>query len=51
MDSSIPIIRAGRSSGQGGASRFKVYESRGKLQIQLLYGADDNPRGRMDAGG
>jgi len=24
-----------------------VYESRGKLQMQLLCGADDNPRDRM----
>jgi len=27
------------------------YESRGKLQIQLLCGADDNPRGSMNTGG
>jgi hypothetical protein len=27
-----------------------VYELRGKLQIQLLCGADDNPRGRMNTG-
>jgi hypothetical protein len=26
------------------------YESRGKLHIQLLCGADDNPRGRMNTG-
>ena len=27
-----------------------VYEARGKLQIQLLCGADDNPRDRMNTG-
>jgi hypothetical protein len=25
-----------------------LYEFRGKLQIQILCGADDNPRGRMN---
>ena len=32
------------------SDRPLVYESRGKLQIQLLCGADDNPRGRMNTG-
>jgi hypothetical protein len=27
-----------------------AYEFRGKLQIQILCGADDNPRGRMNTG-
>jgi hypothetical protein len=27
---------------------FLVYEFRGKLQIQILCGADDNPRTRMN---
>ena len=31
--------------------RLCCYESRGKLQIQLLCGADDNPWGRMNTGG
>ena len=36
----------------GGVSNVRdrpsLYEFRGKLQIQILCGADDNPRGRMN---
>jgi hypothetical protein len=47
IDSSIAAV------GTRGAieCRFEgpsVYESRGKLQLQLLCGADDDPRGRIN---
>jgi hypothetical protein len=46
----IGMIRLGWLRGVDLNHRPLGYESRGKLQIQLLCGADDNPRSRMNAG-
>ena len=43
------MVMRGDSSLDFDASRgFLRYEIRGKLQIQILCGADDNPRRRMN---